>query len=111
MADTNPYGRKSMNITCEATGRAERRAHYLEKGRTMARYVKRLDIWKLDDAARAALQPGQHVYCGDESARAVFLGVGSGGTTVAAHEGNMRSKPRAERLDYMRALRAYAQRR
>ena len=108
MGDTNPFGRKSMNITCEATGRAMRRAHYLEKGLTMARYVKRLEIWKLDESARAALQPGQHVYCGDESARAVFLGMGSAGTTVAAHEGNMRGKSYAARLSYMRALRTYA---
>lgn len=30
----------------------------------MARYIKTPDIWTLDEAARAKLQPGQWITCG-----------------------------------------------
>ena len=68
---------------------------------TMARYTKPVDIWQLDDAQRAQLQPGQWVYAGDPSSMGRFFGHGA--TTVVAWLGNARRDYRA----YMAALSSY----
>lgn len=39
----------------------------------MARYIKTPDVWELDEAARAALQPGQWITCGGNFGRVAFL--------------------------------------
>lgn len=67
----------------------------------MARFQTTLDIWALDDDARAKLQPGQWVRAGSAFGR--FLGQRRSSTVVAwSHNGKGRG------LDYIRALRSYA---
>lgn len=70
------------------------------------RYVPALDIWPLPPRARAALTPGQWVTAGPGGPRGRYLGQTRGGVDVVAWRDNAR---RGHALDYMRALRAYAQ--
>lgn len=54
----------------------------------MARYIKTPDIWDLDDTARAALQPGQHILCGGDPhghGPSRFYRYRPGGHVVAFH--------------------------
>lgn len=54
----------------------------------MARFTKTVDIWTLDDAQRAQLQPGQWVQAGEDGPKGRFFGQGR--STVCAWLGNAR---------------------
>ena len=71
----------------------------------MARYRKRLNIWEMDDAQRAALQPGQHIEAGGSPGR--WCGITAAGVSVAAWRGNAKGSPLG-RLGYFRHLIRYA---
>lgn len=70
------------------------------------KYSKPLDIWALNDEARAALQPGQWVYAGVEVDKGVWLGVKASGTQVVAWYRN--AKGHKSYRAYIRSLRDYA---
>lgn len=67
----------------------------------MAKFTKAVNIWDLDDAARAKLQPGQHVYAGERDNTGRFYGQGA--STVVAWRGNWNGRYR----EYNRALSDY----
>ena len=69
----------------------------------MARFAPRVDLWKLDAAARGKLQPGQHVTAGEDGPHGVYLG-GTERTQVVAWADNAKGRYRP----YHRALRDYA---
>lgn len=66
----------------------------------MARYIPTVDIWSLDDAERAKLQPGQWIRCGKSAHLSRFYRQHSGGT-LAFHG----TAPHATRklLGYLKA--------
>jgi len=68
----------------------------------MARYMARIDIWKLNDSQRSKLQPGQYIVAGEDGPTGRFWGQGR--TTVAAWDGNARRNYAA----YQKAMRDYA---
>jgi hypothetical protein len=68
-----------------------------------ARYLPALDVWSLDPAARAALQPGQWVTAGPGGPKGRYLGQRPGGSDVVAWSDNARGRP-----GYGASLRAYA---
>lgn len=67
------------------------------------RFAPALDVWSLDPAARAALQPGQWVTAGPGGPKGRYLGQRPGGSDVVAWSDNARGRP-----GYGAALRAYA---
>lgn len=72
----------------------------------MARFTKAVDIWALDDAQRAQLQPGQWVYAGEPANKGRFYGQGA--STVCAWLGNAKGRYRsymATLADYGRSVR------
>jgi hypothetical protein len=71
----------------------------------MSRYAPTLDIWALDDEARAALPVGQWVTAGPDGPRGRFLGQGRA-STVVAWLGNARGS--RDYRGYMATLRTYA---
>lgn len=73
------------------------------------RYLPAFNIWSMPVELLRHAQPGQHVYAGDKTTTGRFLGVKRSGTVVVAWSGNTRTRrTRAEQLDYLRTLRAYA---
>lgn len=65
-------------------------------------YQPTFNIWNIPAPLLRYIQPGQHIYAGDPSARGVFLGVKPSGTVVVAWRGNGKSR------EYISALRDYA---
>lgn len=77
----------------------------------MGRYQPTVDIWALDDSARASLQIGQWVTAGPDGPRGRFYGQGR--STVVAWVGNARGRYRsymATIRDYGRTVKARADR-
>lgn len=76
------------------------------------RFLPAFDIWATPVELLRHAQPGQHVYAGDRhdpNSRGRFLGVKRSGTVVVAWSGNTRSRrTRAEQVEYLQSLRAYA---
>jgi hypothetical protein len=68
-----------------------------------SRFRPAVDVWALDPAGRAALQPGQWVTAGPGGAKGRYLGQTRGGSDVVAWADNARGRP-----GYGAALRAYA---
>lgn len=68
-----------------------------------SRYLPAVDVWSLDETARAALQPGQWVTAGPDGAKGRYLGQTRGGSDVVAWCDNARGRP-----GYVSSLRAYA---
>lgn len=71
----------------------------------MAKFQKRIEIWPLSTAQRAALQPGQHITAGGAPGR--WAGQTSRGIDVAAWRGNA-ARHAAGKTAYLRAMIEYA---
>lgn len=70
-------------------------------------FVPAFDIWPLPPRARAAIQPGQWVYAGQDGPkrRGVYLGQTKAGVDVVAWSGNF---PRKGARAYIATLRTFA---
>lgn len=73
----------------------------------MARFVPALDVWALDDMARARLQPGQWITAGPGGPVGRWAGLTRSGVAVAAWRDNARRAPGGP-ASYFRDLLAYA---